>query len=173
MEMVIYVLRRVYGVWGWGSKINISMCSIASYALHWTPHYIIYVLRRLPVWGPRVKVKNDQSVFQCVRTVSCALHWIRHWAYCNTCITMCGLQRSTLQPFLVCESLTRSTQERSMNLKRCDCMKMCSTFYLLGREVMFLVALVCLSLSNIAKKIMNRLRWNFMEGSGVVKGTSK
>ena len=43
----------------------------------------------------------------------------------------------------------------------------------LAKKVMFLVALVCLfvclSVSNIAQKIMNGVQWNFMEGSGVVK----
>ena len=42
-------------------------------------------------------------------------------------------------------------------------------FYLLGKEVMFSVALVCLSVSNITQNV-NRLQQNFMEGSKVVKG---
>ena len=29
---------------------------------------------------------------------------------------------------------------------------------------------VCLSVSNVTQQVMNRLWWNFMEGSGVVKG---
>ena len=51
----------------------------------------------------------------------------------------------------------------------------------LAKEAMFSVALVCLlaclffvclSVSNITQQVMDGLRWNFMEGSGVVKGTS-
>ena len=52
----------------------------------------------------------------------------------------------------------------------------------LAKEVMFLVALVslsvclsvclfvCLSVDNITQKVMNGLGWNFMDGSWVVQG---
>ena len=46
-------------------------------------------------------------------------------------------------------------------------------FTSLAKEVMFLVALVCLSVclsvDNITQKDMNGLGWNFMEGSWVVQ----
>ena len=50
------------------------------------------------------------------------------------------------------------------------------TSYLLGKGgyVFGSVGLfVCLFVSNITQKVMNGLRWNFMEGSGVIKTTDK
>ena len=38
------------------------------------------------------------------------------------------------------------------------------------KEVMFLVALICLSVSNIIKKVINALQWYFIAGSGVEQG---
>ena len=46
------------------------------------------------------------------------------------------------------------------------------------KEIMFSVALVCLfvfptvclSVTNITKKVMNELWWNFLEGSRMIKG---
>ena len=56
----------------------------------------------------------------------------------------------------------------------------CSEIFISGKEIMFSVALVylslflsvCLSVSDIIQKVMNRLQRNFMEGSRVVKGMS-
>ena len=37
---------------------------------------------------------------------------------------------------------------------------------------LFVCLYVCLSISNSTQKVMNWLRWNFLEGSEVVEGTS-
>ena len=66
-----------------------------------------------------------------------------------------------------------------VSVKRRCCFKQLSSGCVtsLAKEVMFPVVLVCLfiglSVINISHNVMNGLRWHFMEGLGVVKGTSE
>ena len=67
----------------------------------------------------------------------------------------------------------------SLDFRHFSCNSLCHTIITsLAKEVMFLVALVslsvclsvCLSVDNITQKVINGLGWNFMEGSRVVQG---